>query len=280
MSLLHTTERDNESQRHNAHSSSVWPRTAGLKPIDREPIKIQLRVDPTSNCDPRPSDTVRIPPKCSAIYLTCASYPVGCIEVSNWISLPSLPPPVIMLPSFNTQMENTDPSCTFRATFRILFYSPRPQMTTDPFESPDKMSPFCVNAKHVTYLGRSRVVSNIPLRLYRVPPASSVQKLMWPLPQVTIWFRSSGLRDLMTLFVLLPVPHRYVMIVSLVDGTQKTATVLSKTKHATATEATKYTISPVGNKYKLERQSFPLKKGYTQSSFSLDEGAVATLVMS
>lgn len=87
MSLLHTTERDNESQSwtmrsnpavrnwakvgwgHNAHSSSVWPRTAGLKPIDREPIKIQLRVDPTSNCDPRPSDTVRIPPKCSAIYV-------------------------------------------------------------------------------------------------------------------------------------------------------------------------------------------------------------------
>lgn len=65
-------------------------------------------------------------------------------------------------------------------------------MTTDPFESPDKTSPFCVNAKHVTYLGRSRVVSNIPLRLYRVPPASSVQKLMWPLPHVTIWLRSSG----------------------------------------------------------------------------------------
>jgi len=87
MSLLHTTEWDNESQSctmrskpavrnwptvgwgHSAHSSSVCPMTAGLKPIDREPIRMQLRVDPTSNCDPRPSDTVRIPPRCSATYV-------------------------------------------------------------------------------------------------------------------------------------------------------------------------------------------------------------------
>lgn len=84
MSLLQTTEWDNESHSctirskpavrnwanvgwgHNAHSSSVWPKTAGLKPIERDPIRIQLRVDPTSNCDPRPSETVRMPPKCSA----------------------------------------------------------------------------------------------------------------------------------------------------------------------------------------------------------------------
>lgn len=37
------------------------------------------------------------------------------------MSLPSLPPPVIIVPSFNAQMENTDPSCTFRATLVMLF---------------------------------------------------------------------------------------------------------------------------------------------------------------
>jgi len=88
-------------------------------------------------------------------------------------------------------------------------YSPRPHMTTDPFESPDKTSPFCVNAKHVTYLGRSRVVSNIPLRLYRVPPASSVQKLMWPLPQVTIWLRSNGWNSAATTVSIEHCTNRY-----------------------------------------------------------------------
>lgn len=138
-------------------------------------------------------------------------------------------------------------------------------MTTDPLESPDKTSPFWVNARHVTYLGRSRVVSNIPLRLYKVLPASNVQKLMCPLPQVTIWLRSRGwnsaattvsieawkkqnknrltlsflldifvaevatnlgLRDLMTLVGLLPVPYGYVVVITFVDGAQKTTAVL------------------------------------------------------
>lgn len=88
---------------------------------------------------------------------------------------------------FNTSLRTRE--CIIYAYWR---HSPRVHMTTDPLESPDNTSPFCVNAKQVTYFGRSRVVSNIPLRLYRVPPASNVQKLMWPLPQVTIWLRSSG----------------------------------------------------------------------------------------
>lgn len=98
MSLLHTTERDNESHSctmrskpavrnwanvgwgHKAHSSSVCPMTAGLKPIDSEPIRMQFRVDPTSNCDPRPSDTVRMPPKCSA---TCVQTKLRNVIVAS-----------------------------------------------------------------------------------------------------------------------------------------------------------------------------------------------------
>lgn len=51
-----------------AHSSSVCPSTTGLKPSANEPIKIQFFVEPTSSCEPRPSDSARMPPRCSAIW--------------------------------------------------------------------------------------------------------------------------------------------------------------------------------------------------------------------
>lgn len=101
ISLLHTTEWDIESHswtiRSNpavrncdkegwaasAQSSSVWPSTTGLNPRFSEPTRIQLRVVPTISCEPRPSDTVRIPPKCSAIWNWNVKF--------EWFKIPILP---------------------------------------------------------------------------------------------------------------------------------------------------------------------------------------------
>lgn len=101
ISLLHTTEWDIESHswtmRSNpavrncdkegwaasAQSSSVWPSTTGLNPRFSEPTRIQLRVVPTMSCEPRPSDTVRIPPKCSAIWNWNVKF--------EWFKIPILP---------------------------------------------------------------------------------------------------------------------------------------------------------------------------------------------
>lgn len=52
--------------------------------------------------------------------LTRASYPVGCRFESNWNNRPSFPPPVIILPSFDTQMVKIDPSCTFLTILAIV----------------------------------------------------------------------------------------------------------------------------------------------------------------
>lgn len=99
-------------------------------------------------------------------------------------------PPVIMLPSFNTHIENIAPSWHFLYNFPIVFL-PRGYIAKLPFESPVITSPDCKNPIDVTYLGFSRA-SKIPIFLYNVPPTSKVQNAKWDFPQVTITFLSKG----------------------------------------------------------------------------------------
>lgn len=66
-----------------------------------------------------------------------------------------------------------------------------------PLLSPVRTSPFWLKATQVTYLGLS-LLSKMPIRLYNIPPLSKDQKDTCPLPQDTIWFRSSGCHSAQT----------------------------------------------------------------------------------
>lgn len=128
MSLLHTTECDNESHSWSsrsrppvtncgifgwtaiAHTSSVWPMMTGENPKSKLPVSIQFRVVPMSNWEPFPSAIMRTAPKCCS---TSVSMPVGLRSESNNLIRPSLPPPVRKLPSFNVHSVKIEPSCTF-----------------------------------------------------------------------------------------------------------------------------------------------------------------------